>query len=406
MLQIKCLCFWPLVGFIPSDPKSKIMRPLHVTILTFVLASPLLSFANGSFDDSTKNRPSIHWKKTDDEINGKISKVQLAKLKATTETLHTVLQDSIFGATSLESVWHGEYTANKTGALINYGIYCDFASTADRVATNAPAGLSITINDFSSLVGHVTLANKDYMTLPIATGVRNECPYFEFRGEAASGDATSRSAASDNAHTPNRSSWLVTARPDVLPYTPITRKEYLEISIEGLNDNKAHIIADVKGRTPVASAEAQAAAKKRELDELSSRYSGAELSMRTQMYLDHYKSDEDYLKENIDKATADVDSTISFIKGMLNRLSPATLSAPAIIAPNTREFEGFRDGEAGMVMLIRNNPNFSEPGAATEKPQFFLITWNSEPTDAAAETIGAQIAKNLDTHYLKTILKK
>jgi hypothetical protein len=406
MLKIKCLCFWPLVGSIPSDPKSEVMRPLHVTILTFVLASPLLSFANGSFDDSTKNRPSIHWKKADDEINGKISKIQLAKLKATTETLHTVLQDSIFGAIGLESVWHGEYTANKTGAVINYGIYCDFASTSDRVATDAPAGLSITINDFSSLVGHVTLANKDFMTLPIAKGVRNECPYFEFRGEAVSDNTASRNAASGNAHTPNRNSWLVTARPDVLPYTPITRKEYLEISIDGLNDNKAHIIADVKGRTPVASAEAQAAAKKRELDELSSRYSGAELSIRTQMYLDHYKSDEDYLKENIDKATADVDSTISFIKGMLNRLSPATLSAPAIISPDTREFEGFRDGEAGMVMLIRNNPNFSEPGAATEKPQFFLITWNSEPADAAAETIGVQIAKNLDTSYLKTILKK
>lgn len=382
------------------------MKPVHVTILTFVLASPLLSFANGSFDDSTKSKPSVHWKKADDEINGKFNKPELAKLKTTTETLHTVLQDSIFGATGLESVWHGEFTANKTGVLTNYGIYCNFSSTTDGVATNAPAGLSITINDFSSLVGHVTLDNKDYMTLPIAT-VRNGCPYFEFRGEAASGDATSPGeTAPGNAHTPNRNSWLVTARPDVLPYMPITRKEYLEISIDGLNDNKARIIADVKGRTPVGSAEEQAAAKKRELDELSSRYSGAELQMRTKMYLDHYKSDEDYLKDNIDKATADVDSTISFIKGMLNRLSPATLGAPAIIAPNTREFEGFRDGEPGMVMLIRNNPNFSEPGAAPEKPQFFLITWNSEPGDAAAQTIGAQIAKNLDTRYFKAILKK
>jgi hypothetical protein len=382
------------------------MRPLHVTILTFVLASPLLSFANGSFDDSTRNKPSIHWKKADDQVNGKINKIELAKLKATTETLHTLLQDSIFGATGLESVWHGEYTADKTGALINYGIYCDFTSTADGVATSAPAGLNVTINDFSSLVGHVTLANKDYMTLPIATGVRNECPYFEFRADAASDNAASGSTASGNAHTPNRNSWLVTARPDVLPYTPITRKEYLEISIDGLNDNKARIIADVKGRTPVASAEEQAAAKKGELDELNSRYSGAELQMRTQMYLDHYKSDEDYLKENIDKATADADSTISFIKGMLNRLSPATLSAPAIISPNTRDFEGFRDGEAGMVMLIRNNPNFSEPGSAAEKPQYFVISWNSEPGDAAAGTIGAQIAKNLDTRYFKAILKK
>jgi hypothetical protein len=128
--------------------------------------------------------------------------------------------------------------------------------------------------------------------------------------------------------------------------------------------------------------------------------------MRTQMFTDHYKSDEDYLKEHIDVATADVDSTISFIKGMLNRLSPATLGAPAIIAPNTKEFEGFRDGEPGMVMLVRNNPDFNEPGAAPEKPRFFVITWSSEPGDPAARAIGAQIAKNLDTHYFKTILKK
>jgi hypothetical protein len=280
--------------------------------------------------------------------------------------------------------------------LINYGIYCQFNSTADGTPTNAPAGLSITINDFSSLVGHVTLDNKDYMTMPLTTGVRNECPYFEFPA----------GTTPDNVHTPDRNSWVVTASPDVLPYTPITRKEYLEISIGGLNDTKAQIIADVKRRTPVHSTEEQAAAEKRELDELSARYSGAELQMRTKLFMDHYKSDEDYLKEHVDAATADVDSTISFIKGMLNRLSPATLGAPAIIAPNTREFEGFRDGEPGMVMLIRNNPDLNAAGADPEKPRFFVITWNSEPGDATVRTIGAEIAKNLDTRYFKTILKK
>ena len=372
------------------------MKPVHVTILTFVLASPLLSFANGSFDDSTKSKPSVHWKKADDQINGKINKIQLAKMKAVTENLHILLQDSILRNTGLQSVWHGQYTTDKTGTQFNYGIYCDFAATADGIATTAPANLSVTVGDLSSLTGHVELDNKDYMTLPIAVGVRNECPYFELNSDAASGDT----------HTPNRNIWLATARPDVLPYTPITRKEYLEISIGGVGTVKARIIADVKGRTPVRSAEEQAAAKKRELDELNSRYSGAELQMRTQMYMDQYKSDEDYLKENIDKATADVDSTISFIKGMLNRLSPATLNAPAIISPKTTEFEGFRDGEPGMVMLIRSNPTFYEPGAAPEKPQFFLITWNSESTDDAAHAIGAQIAKNLDTRSLKAILSK
>ncbi|HEV2479606.1 MAG TPA: hypothetical protein VGS79_08070 [Puia sp.] len=379
------------------------MRSFHASLLTLVLASPLVSLANhaagaadGPLDDSTKNKPSIQWKKADDEITGKFNKVELAKLKTTTEALHALLQDSILCATGLESVWHAQYSADRSGNLINYGIDCEFASTADGTATSSPADLTVTINDFSSLAGHITIDNKDYMTLPAAGAVRNQCPYFEFQG----------GTTPENAHTPNRNIWVVTARPDVLPYTPITRKEYLDISIGWLGDTKAQIIADVEQRTPVRSREQQEAAKKRELDELSSRYSGAELQMRTQMYMDNYKSDEDYLKEHIDQATADVDSTISFIKGMLNRLSAATLSAPAIISPNTREFEGFRDGEPGMVMLIRNNPNFSQPGAAPEKPQFFLITWNSEPGDDAAQSIGAQIAKSLDTRYFKTMLPK
>jgi len=367
------------------------MKSLHASLLTFVLASPFVSFANrpladGPSDDSTKNKISVHWKKADDEINGKFSKVELTKLKTTTETLHTLLQDSALGGTGLESVWHAEYSADKAGNLINYGIDCEFGT----------ANLIVTVNDYTTLVGHITLDNKDYMTLPANAAIRNQCPYYEFAG----------GTTPENVHMLNRNSWVVTARPDVLPYMPITRKEYLEISIGWMGDTKAQIIADVKQRTPVRSHEEQEALKKREIDELSSRYSGAELQMRTQMYLDNYKSDEEYLKEHIDQATADVDSTISFVKGMLNRLSPATLSAPAIISPTTREFEGFRDGDPGMVMLVRKNPDFIQAGAAPEKPQFFLVTWTSEPGDNAARATGAQIAQSLDIRYLKTLLSK
>lgn len=374
------------------------MKSLNASLLTLVLASPIVTLAshlNGD-DDSTKNKPSIHWKKADDEINGKFNKVELAKLKTVTETLHMVLQDSALRSAGLESTWHAQYSADKAGNLINYGIDCEFASTPDGNATGAPAGLTVMVNDYSAMVGHITIDNKDYMTLPAGNAVRNQCPYYTLAG----------GTTPENMHTPNRNIWVVTARPDVLPYTPITRKEYLEISIGWLNDTKAQIIADVKQRTPVRSKEEQEAIKKREIDELSSRYSGAELQMRTQMYMQSYKSDEDYLKEHIDQATADVDSTISFVKGMMNRLSPATLSAPAVISPNTREFEGFRDGEPGMVMLIRNNPDFNAPAGAPEKPRFFLLTWNSEPGDDAARAIGAQIAKTLDTHYLKNLLSK
>jgi hypothetical protein len=184
------------------------------------------------------------------------------------------------------------------------------------------------VNDFSALVGHLSIDNKDYMTLPLATGVRNQCPYFELHANTPP----------DNVHTLNRNMWLVTARPDVQPYTPITRKEYLEISIAWLGDTKAQITTGVKQRTPVRSKEEQEVAKQRDMDEYKSRYSGDELKMRVQMYMEHYKSDEDYLKEHIDQATADVDSTITIplsTNPAPDRISPGSSSSPGAANPAT-----------------------------------------------------------------------
>jgi hypothetical protein len=192
----------------------------------------------------------------------------------------------------------------------------------------------------------------------------------------------------------------------VLPYTPISRKEYLQMVIADLNAAKARIVAQVKDRVPVRSAEEEAASKKRDLDELNTRYSGSELELRVKMYNEQYVSDADYQKANIDKACADVDTTLHFVEGMMTKLAPSTLAAPAIVSPNSTEFEGFRDGEPGMVMLVRNNPTFWQPGAAAEKPQFFVISWNSASGDAIAQSMNNQITQNLDTRSLKAILAK
>ena len=377
--------------------------------MTLVLASPLATFAAGPVKDSLVNKTNgktaaTPWKKADDRISGRIAKPQLINMKATAETLHSFLQDSCFANMGLDPVWHGEYLAGKTadGGQVQYGITCDFASGAHD------ASLSILVNDLTPLTGHITIDGKDVLTLPTTSSIHNECPYFEIPN-AGMQNADTQNAGTQNAGMQNASAqaiWVVTARPDMLPYTPITRKEYLGMVIGDLNTTKQRIIADVKARTPVRSAEEQAAIKKRDLDVLSARYSGNELAMRTRNYLDQYKSDEDYLKENIDVATADVDTTLHMIQGMLNHLAPATLAAPAIVSPTARDFEGFRDGEPGMVMLVRTNPAFFQPGAAREKPQFFLITWNSSPADAEAGGLTKLISKNLDTRILKDMLRK
>jgi len=361
------------------------MKSLYAIAL---ILAPLATFAHGPAEDSVLDKShkgvpaTAKWKKADDQIIGKFAKPQLIKMKATAESLHSFLQDSCFANTGINPIWHGEYIAGKTtnGIQLKYGIKCEF---------NGNATLGITINDMSVLTGHYQIDHQDLLTIPVMTGTKNDCPYFEVKA---------------NGNDQPQSIWLVTPRPDVLPYTFVTRKEYLDMVIGDLNITKEKIIADVKVRTPVHTAEEQAAEKKRDLDELSARYSGNELQLRTRRYLDQYKSDDDYLKENIDKATADVDTTIHMIQGMLDHLSPATLAAPAIVSPRSTEFEGFRDGEPDMVMLIRPNPSFYEPGAAQEKPQFFLITWNgaNDANDAGQTNL---ISKHLDTRILKNMLK-
>ncbi|HWB92169.1 MAG TPA: hypothetical protein VG605_09960 [Puia sp.] len=366
------------------------MNRFYAIAISLVLTLPFVALANGSIKDSvidkTSGKPvAADWKKADDRIIGKIAKPQLVKMKATAESLHIFLEDSCFAGTGLQSVWHGEYRAEKTadGRQIKYGITCDFADRA------SDATLSILVNDLSPLTGDMVINNQDVMTLAVSAGVRNECPYFEKK--------------SDNG---KQGIWLVTSRPDMLPYMPVTRKEYLSMVIADLNATRERIIADVKSRTPVRSAEEQAAEKKSAIGLLSTRYSGTELEMRIRRYLEQYKSDEDYLKENIGRATADVDTTMHIVQRMLSHLAPATLAAPAIVSPVAREFEGFRDGEPGMVMLIRPNPVFFQSGAAQEKPQFFLVMWNSNSDSAATADIESLVSENLDTHILKEMLKK
>lgn len=334
----------------------------------------------------------VQWKKADDQIVGRIQKAQLAKMRTTVDALHSFLQDSCFAATGLSPVWRGTYSA-ESGAKASFGIQCLFT-------TGGGAGtLSIIANDIDPIFGHLTLNHQEYLTLSPVQAVRKECPYFESQSQTGAHQAM----------------WVVTSRPEELPYVPVTREEYLLSILADLHAMRERTVAAVKERAPVHPAEVQQAAKQKDLDDLAAQYSGPALELRKKMYLEHYKSDEDYQKENIDAATADVDTTIHMIDGIKNHLSPEALRAPAIISPNSTEFEGFRDGEPGMVMLVRMNPAYSDPAAtsagatsaaAPEKPKYFLITWESDNADASSAAFGEQVSKYVEMRMLRDMLKR
>ena len=340
----------------------------------------------------TPVRKSQQWEKEQDQINGSIPHSKLAKMKNRTDSLVAFLQDSCISEGVINPVWHGEYFAEKarSGTLIKFGVQCSFPGSN--------AHLRIMANDLSPLLDHLTVNNSDFLTIKAPVAVKNECQYFEY-------EATDAQATEDAQHMRTKV-WLVTAGASQLPYTAVTRKEYLEEARTELNNTRLGLIADLKTKIPVRSTAVQEAEKKATIDQLNNSYSGIELQMRMKMFLKDYRSDEDYLKENIEKGTSDLDSTLHFMDSLMHHLSAEQLNKPAMVSVQAADFRGFEDGSINKKMLIKMNQAYFDAWLSGEKPQIFLVSWSYDPSEATAGDIDRQMQEKFDGRELKEMLGK
>ena len=361
------------------------MKQFYV-MMALAFAFPNLSSAQYSADNSTAASSlfkgemttprSQQWEKEKDQINGRINKIQLSKMRSVTDAIVSFFHDSCISDAPVAPVWHGEYSSEKTSAQIKYGVFCNFYEQKAR--------LTVLANDMSMLLDHLVVNNHDLLTLRASTATKNDCTYFEYD---------------------NNKIWLVTTGNNQLPYIPVTRKEYLQEATQELTASKNSIAADWKQKTPVRSAAIQEAEKKALLEQLSAQYSGMDLQIRTRMLLRDYKTDEEYLTENTNKATADLDSTLHIMESILKHLSPTELAKPAFVSVPAAEFQGFEDGQTNK-MLVRMNPIYFDLTLGAEKPQLFLVCWHFDSSDAAAADIDRQLLGHLDGQKLREMLGK
>jgi hypothetical protein len=155
-------------------------------------------------------------------------------------------------------------------------------------------------------------------------------------------------------------------------YTPVTRKEYLQQAKSELTDMNRSVIEGLKMQIPVRAAAIQEAQKKANLDQLKAMYTGIDLDVRVRIYLRNYKTDEQLLKENLDKETAATATTIRLIDSLLSHMTPTELGHPAIVSVPSPDFHGFEDGHADN-MLIRMNAAYPN-NATQDKMQELLVS--------------------------------
>jgi len=318
------------------------------------------------------HNPNPNWEKQQDHINGRIARTTLDKMRYTTESLAGFLQDSALSIEQYSPVWHGEYFPERSGvaSLTRFGLSCSFYGADGR----NKADLLIMANDISPMLGSIVVNNKNFSTL--------------------------KPAASTN--EPTRF-WLVTAGDDHLPYTPISRKEYLQEAIAELAATKEDLISRLKTQIPIRSAAIQEAEKTSAINEINNTWTGAEREVRTRIFLKNYCSDEDFLKNSIQKHTAGLDSTLRLMVSLLHRPA-AELTKAAIIAGETAGFNGFEDGNPNAGMLVRPNPDFIDHSLSTEKAQFFLVCWRYNPEETGAADLDQQFTRQLDVNKLRDFL--
>ncbi|HEY4109604.1 hypothetical protein [Puia sp.] len=346
---------------------------------------------------------------------GHLTRSQLAGMKNTTRTLIQLVHDYI-ATDACDPTWHGDYFAGRSasGPLLKFGAQCSFFTLEH--AASKKAELLLLANDLGPLFGHVAINGNDYLTTRAAITRRNGCLYFELPQNAET-----------SGHGLATSFWLVTADSSRLPYLPVTRREWLLEIRKQLSGDTNSIAAEWRRKITVRPAAEQEAEKQRQLRVLQTLYSGTDLQVRTNLYLQSFVSDEAYLRRQINTATALHRSTLRTIDSLLHS-DPADLKRPTYLSEETTavlsgtdlahrssgpgqaaaalSFHGFADSRPGAILLVRPNPAATDPYLSEEKPQFLLLGWRFDPTDPLAASLDGRLHDNLDGRELKQLLGK
>jgi hypothetical protein len=353
---------------------------------TIILTSQPVAAANVSPAAAETTAVSAEWSKAEDLVNGSISKAKLAKMKEVTSALVNFLRDSCLGAAGYNPTWHGEYNSDKNspGAQLKFGMMCHFAGQN--------ADLSITANDIQPLLDQLVVNGQHFLTMRVANGFdKNAFYYTDAPGPDVSAGQTKM--------------WLVTAGNGQLPFIPVSRKEYLVQAKAELTSMVKSIEAGWRMKAPVRPAAVQEAERKAVVDQLKSMYSGADLNIRVRIYLRTYKTDEQFLQENIASETAAFRATIRMMDSLMVHPGAAELAKPAVVSVAAADFHGFEDGQTN-YMLIRINAKYFNNALGEEKPQLFLVSWHYDGANASAAELDRQLTEKLDGQRLQEILGK
>ena len=339
------------------------------------------------------------WQKQEDFLESHLPGKATTEMKKIVGGLASWAQQSGVDSLGCSPAWCGAYFSNKTNAfpLFKYEMRAGFY-TGEIGVVNAEPGkesrLVITANDLSVLQQTFSLNGNDYLSLPSMTQQYDGIQYGEWTG-----------SKEDSSDTRLTKAFLITYE-GRLPYTILSRKQYLEEAKKEIAADKQRLKEDLQQRIPVKNAQQEEAVKQREIEAIGNMYSGATRDSRVRSYLASYKPDSIYFKEVFASESASFDADSLLLDSMLVKTSPDYLQKPAFVSVPAHAFRDFEDGKPGSRMLAKWDFPYFDKNLSLARPQFIVVSWQYDPSDAVAVSLDKQLGSKLNYCDLHGLLGK
>jgi hypothetical protein len=195
-----------------------------------------------------------------------------------------------------------------------------------------------------------------------------------------------------------KAEWLVTYD-GKLPFSYVTRKEYLEKVKEKLSIKLEQNIASTKD---IVQIRPKAEQEKEKNDMVEMFVKG---SARANKYLAEYKTDEQKLEESIKKDKENYSEAIKIVNNYLAQPETELQKTAIITSLTSTDFTGFaRENDQYALIVVKDNPAYFNPKLAKDVPQTFYISWTLNYKRPVVFKFYTDMMKNFDFAALKNLL--
>lgn len=196
-------------------------------------------------------------------------------------------------------------------------------------------------------------------------------------------------------------------RKGILPYIPVTRKQYLDYTIDHQTKYFDKLIKEL-GQMPVRTLEEQETEKKNKLAKFEKDFGKdpKRLKSAVDYYLSGYQTDQQRRDEQVNKIKKNKDDVLKSFKDELEKTTKeGLLDSPAIVLEMNYHSPVFTTEAAEGHMLVTENPEYMRKDLPKYVPQLFVLNWNWNNTKVQ-EDIAKIIEEKFPIEKLQAMIDK